>query len=62
MKFYAYLPDKNGKEPMGTANKVLFELTTNAGAIRRAKRLISKDAKLFRYTNFYDKTTFAQIQ
>lgn len=62
MKFYAYLPNKDGKEPMGTANRVLFELKTCVGAVRKALRLIGGDAKLFRYINFYDKTTFVQIQ
>lgn len=62
MKFYAYLPDKDGKEPMGTANRVLFKLKTYTGAIHKALRLIGKNAKLFRYINFYDKTTFIQIQ
>lgn len=30
MKYYAYLPNKDGTEPMGTATRILFELKTDA--------------------------------
>ena len=42
MKFYAYIPDKNGDEPLGTENRILFELKTTQGAIKRSSRLVSR--------------------
>ena len=59
MKFYAYIPDKNGREPLGTDNRTLFELKTVQGAIRHAtKRLKTQEFCLFSYRNFYDNETF----
>lgn len=62
MKFYAYVPDKNGQEPMGTDKKLLFELKTLYGAIRRATRILGSEVRVFRYINFYDDMTFARIK
>jgi hypothetical protein len=66
MKFYAYLPDENGQEPFGTFNRLMFELKTIQGAIRRCNRIFKSKVpngkyKLFRYTNFYDEKTFHEI-
>jgi hypothetical protein len=59
MKFYAYIPTVRGKEPTGSANKLLFELRTIEGAIRRAKRILNTDNfQLYSYSNFYDNKTF----
>ena len=61
MKFYTYLPDKNGKEPMGTENRLLFELKTIKGAAERCRRIFkTNNFKLFSYTNFYDNESFIE--
>ena len=62
MKFYAYIPTYNGLEPMGTGNKILFELKTNAGAIKRCRRVLGDYWRLFNYKEFYDNATFTQIK
>jgi len=61
MKFYAYIPDKNNFEPTGSANRILFELKTFAGAIRRAKRILGNNIHVFKYTDIYDDKTFLKI-
>lgn len=61
MKFYAYKPDSIGREPMGTADKLLFELKTYKGAIRRAIRILGKRVEVFRYTDFYRASTHTRI-
>lgn len=62
MKFYAYIMDKDGKEPFGTANRLLFTLKTINGATNRCFRIFKgKPYKLFSYTNFYDDKTFREI-
>lgn len=61
MKFYAYAPTKDGKEPLGTANRTLFELKTVAGAHRRVRKYLGPRYMLFRYTNFYDDKTFRRV-
>lgn len=60
-KYYAFKPDDQGKEPMGTQNRLLFELKTDMGAIRRAVRVLGQTAKVFQYANFYDAKTFRCI-
>jgi len=62
MKFYAYIPKEDGSAPMGTANKLLFELKTHKGAIRRAGRLLGNPFCVFTYRNFYDSKTFKDIK
>ena len=63
MKFYAYKVTTDNEEPMGTFNRLLFELKTNHGAIKRALRILVVDrpVKVFSYINFYDSYTFIQI-
>lgn len=61
MKYYAYVPTEEGEEPMGTANRIKFQLKTNRGAIRRAKRVLGDNFCLFTYTNFYNDLTFKEI-
>ena len=62
MTFYAYVPTDEGKEPMGTFNRILIELKTVNGAIRQAKRRLGTDKfRLFSYTNFYDEKTFKKL-
>ncbi len=70
MKFYAYIPrkghfysghPKTGDAPLGTEHQLLFELKTTEGALRRARRILGRNCKVFRYTNFYDESTFHQV-
>lgn len=70
MKFYGYVPTKEGKEPLGTEGRTMFELETVPGAIRKMRRyastvkspkLSAPSFKLFSYTNFYDESTYKQI-
>ena len=61
-KYYAYIPRDDGTEPIGSENKTMFELKTNAGAIRRCKRYFgNKRFRLHTYTNFYDDITFRLV-
>jgi len=60
--FYAYIPTKDGKEPMGTTNKlIMYDLKTARGAHRRARKYLGSKYLLFRYTNFYDDKTFHRV-
>jgi hypothetical protein len=62
MKYFAYIPREDGSEPMGTEHKILFELKTMRGAIRRARRSLGDRFKLYSYTKFYDDKTFKLIK
>lgn len=63
MKFYGYRGEfKLGTEPLGTSERVLFELKTIKGAVRRARsRFGHDDFSLYSYTDFYDNDTFKKI-
>lgn len=61
MKFYAYKPDADGNEPYGTCHKILFELKTVKGAIRRARRILGNNVRVFTYTNIFDRDDFRQL-
>ena len=63
MKFYAYLGNHLlGEEPLGSENKLMFELKTVKGAKNRCVRAFGKRPYvLFSYTNFYDNKTFKEI-
>jgi hypothetical protein len=63
MKFYAYLSELPlGKEPLGTAGKLLFELKTKKGAIKHCQRIWKeKKFHIYTYTNFYDNDTFRVV-
>jgi len=61
MKYYAYRPRADGTQPLGSDGQTLFELKTDAGAIRRARRLFGSSVRVFRYRNFYDDATFTRI-
>lgn len=61
MKFYAYKPTKDGREPVGGDRKLLFELKTVAGAHKRARSVLGPDYRLFRYTNIYDHKTYREV-
>ena len=63
MKFYAYEGRKVlGKEPLGSSGKMMFELKTVQGALRKAyKAYGSLNFSLYYYTNFYEDSTFTQV-
>jgi len=62
MKFYAYIPTDEGREPMGTEHRTIFELKTIKGAIKHAKRRLgSTNFRLYIYWNFYDNSTFKLV-
>lgn len=61
MKYYAYKLTDKGTEPMGTSGRILFELKTHKGAIRRALCVLGHNFRLFSYTNFYDDKTFREV-
>lgn len=63
MKFYAYKGDYEiGHEPCGTEGKLMFELKTTRGAIKRVRGIFkSSPFKLYTYTNFYDDNTFRVV-
>jgi hypothetical protein len=62
--FYAYktdTPDTPGMddEPLGTAGRLVMPtITTARGALARVRRANLGSFKLFRFTNFYDDSTF----
>jgi hypothetical protein len=62
MRFYAYKGRVPlGKESLGTSGKMLFQLKTVDGAIRRTLRYFGPDASLYTYTNFYKDSTFKKV-
>lgn len=74
MKFYGYVVTIEGKEPLGTEGRTMFEAANVPAAIRRMRRYVSsvpllpfykfpnpREYRLFSYTNFYDQSTFKQI-
>lgn len=61
MKFYAYIPTDTGKEPTGSDNRIIFELKTIKGAIKRAINSLGHTFQLHKYSNFYDDNTFQLI-
>lgn len=60
-RFFAFQPDAQGNEPLGTSGKTMFQLKTNRGGIRRAIRALGHRCRVYTYTNFYDERTFTQI-
>ena len=56
-----YLPDANGKEPLGTFNKGMREFKLARNAIKWATKSFGFSVKLFSYTNFYDQKTFKKV-
>lgn len=61
MKFYAYVQDSHGKEPVGGDRRLIFELKTERGAYNRALRCLGDRFTLQTYSNFYDDQTFRTI-
>lgn len=63
MGYYAYIPTKDGKEPLGTENRLIIrDLKTVRGVINRCKTAFKdKTFKLYSFTNFYDGSTYKEI-
>jgi len=62
MKYYAYIPLKDGTEPCGTENRCLFESAGDFWANHMAKRrLNTTNFVLIRYTHLYDEKTYKVI-
>ncbi len=62
MRYYAYKGSfPLGEEPLGTDNRILFELKTHAGARRRARGQLGPEFRLYTFTNFYDDSTFEPV-
>jgi len=61
ISYYAFRPRADGTEPLGTTGRMLFELKTDNGAIRRARRVLGPSACVFRYRNFYNDATFTRV-
>jgi hypothetical protein len=63
MKYYAYKVAEDGGEPVGSEGRLLFELKTDRGAIRRCHRMFGYGFRwrLFTYEDFQDKSTFRPV-
>ncbi|MBU0711555.1 hypothetical protein KKA87_06495 [bacterium] len=63
MKFYAYKGQaKLGDEKLGTSDRMIFELKTSKGAIRRClKRFSFGDFRLYQIGEIYDISTYKEI-
>jgi hypothetical protein len=63
MKFYAYKGDYPfGKEPLGCDGRLIFELKTIRGALKRCYQYLGSPFKLFSFTNIYNDATFIEIK
>lgn len=63
MGYYAYKPDKNGNEPLGTSGRIIItDLKTIKGVKNRCKSLFGDNFKLFSFSNFYNESTFKEIK
>jgi len=61
MKIYAYKPTLDGKEPTGTSNRLLYELKTKRGALKRAYKFLGNTARVYTYTNLYNESTYTKL-
>ncbi len=61
MKIYAYKITDTGREPTNPEDKLLYELKTIKGGVRRAIKILGENCRVYIYRNFYDKNTFEQI-
>lgn len=61
MKFYCYLPRPDGSEPTGTNNRFLFKMDSLTHARKHTLSLLGTRARLYFYTNFFDRNTFTEI-
>lgn len=64
-KYYAYIPDSNGNEPIGTFGRIFFTAkTTNVSRLKKMtiERLgKDKSYRLYSYTDLYRVSTFKLI-
>jgi len=59
MEFYAYAGNKRlGEEGLGSERRVLMNLKTVRGAMKRCRKIFPGGFMLYRYRNFYQDETF----
>ena len=58
MNFYAYIPREDGKEPCGTANKVLSREYKTLWNFIKFRLGSNSRFRIYSFTNFYDDSTF----
>ena len=68
MKYYAYIPRKDGSEPLGTFGRIMFEADDAAAAISEARDYLQNEKNFAErgmvvqsYTNFYNEQTFRPV-
>jgi hypothetical protein len=61
MTYYAYSPDKDNKEPVGSDNRILCDYKHPTYAIRKCHRFFTSSFRLYSYTDFYDESPFKLI-
>lgn len=65
MKYYAYIPNKEGKEPCGTEGRVLFDAKTSHKSVlikMVQNRLgLNVNYRLYSYTMIYRESTYQLI-
>jgi hypothetical protein len=62
-KFYACRGTKPLGIEVGSSDRLMFELKTYSGAIRKCERYYKGESfSLYRYINFYDYKTFKLIK
>lgn len=63
MDYYAFIPQENGRAPLGSANQtILRNFVMKRNAIKQAKiRLGNEKIVVMSFTNFYDDKTFRLV-
>jgi hypothetical protein len=62
MVYYAYRPDSEGKEPLGTEGKIIrYDLRSDQHFIRHARAALGDSCRVFRCVNFYNEESYTQI-
>lgn len=70
MKFYAFIPTKEGTEPMGTAQRYIFNAKSGVHAINKTRQYCrvnhlkdynERGFKLYTYKEFYNDSTFTEV-
>lgn len=60
--FYAYKPREDGTEPLGSSDRLWFNLKSDKAALARARRLLGPSAVVwFIPGSLYDTTTHERV-
>lgn len=60
--FYAYKPNADGAEPIGSNNRLLrYDLKDTRYFVKLAHKLLGPDAVCFHVGSFYDSSTFKKV-